>query len=78
MVVVADAALYLGHIAWIEQQQIALDNVRGGFSFIVKQGIVTGFFPSSELNRTADWRLTDEQLTAVLSLLPLAPDFKLY
>jgi hypothetical protein len=75
---IADSVLYPGHAEWIERDQIIVNDVIGGFSFIVKEGQVTGFFPSSQMNRTPNWRLPDVQLRGILELLPLSSDFHLY
>jgi len=74
----ADATAYPGHADWITKDQIPLESVAGAFSFIVKNGHVTGFFPSSGLNRGPDWKLEDSELRTILKLLPLSPDFRMY
>ena len=75
---IADSIDYPGHTDWIAHDRIALESVVGAFSFIVKDGQLTGFFPSSQLNRGPNWRLEDAELHTILELLPLAPDFRLY
>jgi hypothetical protein len=75
---ISDAVNYPGHTDWIDRDQVALENVVGAFSFIVKEGKVTGLFSSSQLNRGPDWRLAEPELRSILELLPLAPDFRMF
>jgi len=75
---VADSVQYLGHSEWVARDKIDVAGVTGGFSFIVKDGEVTGFFPSSQLNRTSDWRLPELEIREIVKLLPLSMNFQIY
>jgi hypothetical protein len=75
---IADAVQYPGHTDWVQRDEISQSQVKGGFSFIVKAGLVTGFFPSSQLNNEPDWRLPVAECEAILTLLPVSPDLKVF
>jgi hypothetical protein len=75
---IADPVLCPGHMDWVQRDQIPIAQIIGGFSFIVKAGEVTGFFASSQLNRTADWRLPEGVYQAILKLLPLSVELKVF
>ena len=75
---IADAVAYAGHKEWIARDRIDLIEVIGGFSFIVKNGEVTGFFPSSQVNQTSDWRLPEHEVREIVKLLPLSLNFQVY
>jgi hypothetical protein len=75
---IADAIAYRGHVEWVNRDQIEVNDIAAAFSFIVKNGEVTGLFSSSELNRTPDWRLEASQVESICRLLPVATDYKLY
>lgn len=70
----ADRDVVRGHRDWLQQEPIP-DVVRG-FSLLVKKGLVTGLFPSSQLNPGPDPRLEDELITQLKVLLPLGPAFR--
>ena|SRR5688572_23861555 len=75
---IADRQDYPGHMEWIRREQIKRSDILGGFSVLVHIGLVSGLFPYSRLNQTDPPRITDEQLRAVGSLMPLAPSFTVY
>jgi hypothetical protein len=72
----ADKARFPGHREWVASMKKV--KPAGGFSLLVKGGRVTGFFPLSSLNSTADARLPEKWINAILKKLPADPALKLY
>lgn len=74
---IADQLDYPSHESWIEKDLIRADDIQGGFSFFVRDGEVTGLIPTSPLNSPPGYRLSQRQIYAILSLLPIANPFSL-
>src|SRR5438034_550437 len=65
-----------GHKEWLA----SLKNYTSvaGFSLLVNDGRVTGFFPLSSLNPTDDAKLPVAMISETLKRLPTGPALKLY
>lgn len=72
----ADPIAYTCHKEWVRRDQFVLNDICGAFSIIVTEGLVTAFFPMSELNQPPDYSLAEATLDALISRLPISQVFK--
>ncbi len=76
---ISDRNRYRGHDDWIREDKLDRDAIRRGFSFAVFGGHVQHVYGQSILNETgkgcSDFRLEDEWVEALESLLPLAENY---
>ena len=73
---IADRVVTPGHVPWL--RRTPRSDVTGGFSLMVRDGLVVGFFRTSELNPTRDGLLSEELALEIAKALPMAPGTVVY